>query len=466
MTQPATDSGSPDPGILQPKRELTSRTYAQLRRMVHRRRFREPPPASELAPNRLHFVDPTVEGAFREAFNAASVRHLRYGAAFTALLTALSGIIEAMFHPIADGDARVMALRFGVAVPCLVLTCALTWWPAAMRRIEWVTLGCILAIAFGYSLPALVWSPPGIGPSLLYQFALVLGAAYLAARLRFGWALAAGAGVLVAFAVAAWLVPPPPDQTILVVYFMAVSNALYAFAVWQLERSLRRNFLDARLLDAERNKAEELLLNILPRSIADRLKSEDRAIADGFEATVLFSDLVGFTEMSAHMTPGEVVALLDDVVSMFDDLATHHGLEKIKTIGDAYMVAGGVPDANANHAVAVASMALDMVDSVAMFNRTRGRTLRIRVGIDTGPVVAGVIGKSKFIYDLWGDTVNTASRMESHGMPGCIQVTESACRALQHAFVLEPRGAVQVKGKGEMATWMLMGRIAQVGQAS
>jgi class 3 adenylate cyclase len=212
-------------------------------------------------------------------------------------------------------------------------------------------------------------------------------------------------------------------------------------------------------LRVEREKSERLLLNILPSAIAERLKEDQGVIAESFsEATILFSDVVGFTQMSALITPVELVYLLNEIFSSFDELATRHGLEKIKTIGDAYMVAAGLPERRADHAEAMAEMALDMQDALAAFNRARGTTLNIRTGINTGPVVAGIIGTSKFIYDLWGDAVNTASRMESHSTPGRIQVTAATFERLRHAYLFETRGTINIKGKGDMSTYFLLGR--------
>lgn len=212
-------------------------------------------------------------------------------------------------------------------------------------------------------------------------------------------------------------------------------------------------------LRVEREKSDRLLLNILPSAIAERLKEDQGVIAESFsEATILFSDVVGFTQMSAQITPVELVYLLNEIFSSFDELAARHGLEKIKTIGDAYMVAAGLPERRADHAEAMAEMALDMQAALAAFNRAGGTSLNIRTGINTGPVVAGIIGTSKFIYDLWGDAVNTASRMESHSTPGRIQVTASTFERLRHAYLFEPRGTINVKGKGDMHTYFLLGR--------
>ncbi|QZZ19190.1 response regulator [Leptothermofonsia sichuanensis E412] len=212
-------------------------------------------------------------------------------------------------------------------------------------------------------------------------------------------------------------------------------------------------------LQAEQEKSERLLLSILPRPVAEQLKQTQSTIADSFaEATVLFADIVDFTGISTHRSPIEMVNLLNHIFSAFDNLAEKHGLEKIKTIGDAYMVVGGIPKHRPDHAEAIADMALDMQIAISKFNSETGESFSIRIGISTGPVVAGVIGTKKFIYDLWGDTVNTASRMESHGFPGAIQVTDSTYQCLKDKYLLEERGMIPVKGKGEMQTFLLKGR--------
>jgi class 3 adenylate cyclase len=212
-------------------------------------------------------------------------------------------------------------------------------------------------------------------------------------------------------------------------------------------------------LQAEQEKSEKLLLNILPKPIADRLKKGARTIADHFpDVTVLFSDLVGFTKLSTHITASELVEKLNEIFLAFDMLAESHGLEKIKTIGDAYMLVGGLPMPRADHVEAVADMAIDMVKAIKRLNIGNNNNFQIRVGIHTGPVVAGVIGKNKFNYDLWGDTVNTASRMESQGISGSIQISETTYQRIKDKFIFEQRGPIEVKGKGEMVTYLLKER--------
>jgi adenylate cyclase len=214
-------------------------------------------------------------------------------------------------------------------------------------------------------------------------------------------------------------------------------------------------------LRIEQDRAENLLLNILPRSIAERLKADSATIADQFAAaSILFADVVDFTPLSDLLQPADVVGLLDHLFTHFDLLAEHYGVEKIKTIGDSYMVAAGVPTPRTDHARVMALMALDMREAMRSEDGVGHLGLELRIGVNSGPVVAGVIGRKRFLYDLWGDAVNMASRMESHGTPGEIQVTRATYELLRDEFELEPRGTVPIKGKGDVETWYLVGRRA------
>jgi adenylate cyclase len=217
----------------------------------------------------------------------------------------------------------------------------------------------------------------------------------------------------------------------------------------------------------EQKLSERLLLNVLPRAIAERLKGRREEIGDSFpeviadsfpEVTVLFADIVGFTKFSTGVSPERLVVLLNEIFTDYDTIADNRGLEKIKSIGDAYMAAAGLPVPVDDHAVRAAHMALDMIDALARFNERSGYRFQIRIGINSGAVVAGVIGKRKFIYDLWGAAVNTASRMESHGVAGRVQITEATRLRLGDPFLFEERGAIDVKDMGELRTWFLAGR--------
>jgi len=212
-------------------------------------------------------------------------------------------------------------------------------------------------------------------------------------------------------------------------------------------------------LELERQKSENLLLNILPKPIAQRLKEKPSVIADHFNSTtVLFTDIVGFTKMSENLTPSDVVGFLNQIFTSFDDLVEKYKLEKIKTVGDAYMVAGGFPEPRIDHVEAVADFALEIQEILKTIGTEKNPTICMRTGIHTGPAVAGVIGNKKFIYDVWGDTVNTASRMESHGIAGEIQVSEVTYEKLKDDYVFQKRGSIEVKGKGAMMTYLLQGK--------
>jgi adenylate cyclase len=206
-------------------------------------------------------------------------------------------------------------------------------------------------------------------------------------------------------------------------------------------------------------RADTLLLNILPRSIAEKLKAKPQTIADQFTAaSILFADVADFTPMAERNSPVVVVEMLDQLFGHFDELADRYVLEKIKTIGDCYMAAAGIPSPRPDHAQALARMALDMLEAVESQGAMGKLGFELRIGINSGPVVAGVIGRKRFLYDLWGDAVNTAGRMQSEGTPGRIQITRATYELLKDEFICEPRGTVSVKGKGEMETWFLLGR--------
>jgi guanylate cyclase len=250
---------------------------------------------------------------------------------------------------------------------------------------------------------------------------------------------------------------PPPDwfTSTMLAMNIAVGGTM-VFTLLALFAKQRSEALAA--LRVEQAKAENLLLNILPRSIADRLKAESQPIADQFaSASILFADVVDFTPWSETLAPDEVVGCLDHLFRHFDDLAERYAVEKIKTIGDSYMVAAGVPEPRPDHAQALALMALDMLEAMRADGEAGHLGLELRIGINSGPVVAGVIGRKRFLYDLWGDAVNTANRMESYGTPGRIQITQATYALLADEFECEPRGTIAVKGKGEVETWYLVG---------
>ena len=262
--------------------------------------------------------------------------------------------------------------------------------------------------------------------------------------------------------------PAVPPKTIVVFFalnFVAISSVVYfllRYAALERDKSQTRLEEAHRLLQSEQERSERLLLNILPGPVAERLKMEDGTIADGFaDVTVMFADIVNFTTLAEGMSPNQIFAMLNKVFSSFDAMAERYGLEKIKTIGDAYMVAGGLNDeASINYSEALANMAIEMRDLLARDLSVNDHRLEIRMGIGTGPVVAGVVGKKKFIYDLWGDTVNIASRITSESVPGMIQVDVTTYRRLRNKFDFDPPKTIYLKGKGDTTVYTLRGRKA------
>jgi class 3 adenylate cyclase len=379
------------------------------------------------------------------------------------------------------GDLEVTCLRerlrrvpapvldAGLAVALAVaVTIQIRVAPGPGKPPDALAYGCGLVIAAlalvrrRWPLAVLLASAAALQIYYLSQYTSTYPAVPLSVALATAWAAGHHRWSLV---VAAWYVIGPlayavsqlseETRTPLTLLGDAVSNTAMFAAVLVLGEAVRSR----RALALEQQRSERLLLNVLPAPIAERLKAGEAVIADAFpEVTVLFADLVDFTRSSRRSSPAQVVATLNELFSVFDRLAQHHGLEKIKTIGDAYMVAGGLPDPLPDHAQAVAELALAMREEVARRADPSGQPLAVRIGIDTGPVEAGVIGTSKFSYDLWGDTVNTASRMESHGIPGCIQVTARTYQRLQAGYRFQRRGPIPVRGMGEMVTYFLLGR--------
>jgi adenylate cyclase len=338
----------------------------------------------------------------------------------------------------------------------------------------------LLAYALGWTIGAVLLARRRWPVAVLVASVTTLQAYYLlnypgmSAALPLAVALytAGAAGYLRwALLVAAWFVAGPllfrlvvdPEPALPVLGDLLRDAALW-LAILLLgdavhsRRALRRAY---RLLEAERARSEGLLRNMLPASIAGRLKQQQEVIADASpQVTVLFADIVDFTAHAARSPPAATVALLNELFSQFDALTETRGLEKIKTVGDAYMVAGGLPDPMPDHAGAVAELALEMLKVAAGRSLPEGGPVRLRIGVASGPVVAGVIGRRRFSYDLWGDTVNTASRMQTTGVPGCIQVTERTRDLLGDRYLFQERGRIQVKGKGQMRTYFLSGRAA------
>jgi class 3 adenylate cyclase len=374
-------------------------------------------------------------------------------------VTALRQRLQRLPAPVVDAGLAValavantigirVALAPGTRPDALAYACGLTIAALALVRRRW-PLAVLLASAA--TLQIYVANYTSIYRAI--PLSVALATAWAAGHRR--WSLLVAAWFVIA-PLAYHLSPLSEDtRTPLTLLGDAMSNAAMFAAVLVLGEAVRSR----RALQLEQERSERLLLNVLPAPIATRLKAGEAVIADAFpEVTVLFADIVDFTRRSQRISPAQVVQALNELFSAFDRLAQRQGLEKIKTIGDAYMVAGGLPNPRPDHAEAIAEMALAMQAEVTRRTDPSGQPLQVRIGIDTGPVEAGVIGTSKFSYDLWGDTVNTASRMESHGIAGCIQVTARTYQRLRDGYRFQRRGPIQVRGMGEMVTYLLVGR--------
>jgi class 3 adenylate cyclase len=403
----------------------------------------------------LRFTD-DLERPFLRDYFRKSVWQVRIAQLVGASLYGIFALIDPWVIP--EVTIHVWALRAAV-ITFFLITFALTYTPLFERWMQPAITGMALIAGFGMIWVMIVAPFPA---RELYHpgLTLVILAAYTFMKLRFAPAVVAALVLGVGYNVADVFIRDTPLPVLLSNnFYLLGANVVGMFAGYNMELYTRRDFLQRRRLEDEEAQVERLLLNVLPPSIAERLKYTPGSIADRFgSVTILFTDIVHFTELSSRVSAEELVALLNDVFSAFDELVEKHGLEKIKTIGDAYMAVAGVPTLRKDHAEAVADFALDMLEAMAGLNASRPEPLRLRVGMHTGPVVAGVIGTKKFAYDLWGDTVNTASRMESHGLPDAIQVTRATYERLRDNFELRRRGPIDVKGKGEMVTYMLIGR--------
>jgi class 3 adenylate cyclase len=418
----------------------------------------------------LAFSDADVERRYRADHHDRAARSARW-----AMASGAPGYVL-LYLILDDTEARRVVFAMIVIVMAGI---PLAWTNLFVRHYERITLGAMAALT-GLSVVLVLTLPPA--SAVLIAIAMITLNymwLFLFLRPRFPWALALGVCYLVAVVPTGASIwdrfgagEPPVGMAdvlaggrggaALVFAYGGFLLVLTASIAYRLERGDRVDFVLREELALAHHRSEQLLTNILPVPVAERLKNGESPIADECpDVTVVFADIADFTAMSSSMHPSDLVALLDDVFTRFDDLAVRHGLEKIKTVGDAYMAVAGAPEPKDDHAHAAAAMALDMVDTLADVDRADGTPLRVRVGIASGPAVAGVIGTSKFIYDLWGDTVNTASRMESQGLVGRVQVSESTRHLLGGDFEVEERGAVLIKGKGSLRTWLLAERTSR-----
>ena len=420
---------------------------------------------SALSPLSGAFADRALEAEFaREHFDLDVRRFTQFSIGLSILGFFAFGLQDALLLPSMRGEA--WAIRYGIIGPVGAIVLASTFTRAYARWHQAAMLVFGLALNVVVMWIAAMAPPPGFFIYNGYAVLFVTLGPFIA-RMNVISQIAYTALSLVLFATISRLISHP-DMVIALstLATLAAMGVIGALLARQLEMQARLMFLQRRTIrrqlaeiDLERAKSESLLLNILPVTVAARLKVDGGAIADAFgDVTVLFADIVGFTRMAERLSPVDVVRRLSELFSAFDDLAEQLGVEKIKTIGDAYMAASGLSLGPSRGAHAMAEMALHMLAHVEELGGRYEEPLSIRIGLNTGPVIAGVIGKKKFIYDVWGDAVNTASRMESHGAPGRVHVTDATRERLEEEYAFEARGMIDVKGKGPMQTHFLLGR--------
>jgi class 3 adenylate cyclase len=421
------------------------------------------PRAPRLDRLRLRFRDPALESAFRADHFAHNLGNIRFAfLAGIALWVSWGLLLRAQIQVLSEQRLDLL-MRWGVFIPMLLVGLALSFTPFFGRHWESISV----AIAVGTILAWIYYTSQILTLPAEYGYVgviLITSFTYTLLRLRFVLVAAItliGIGTYLPYAFSpAWVVPV---SRVLATLYLVSFGILGGLAAFRMERFTRRLFLRERQLDAERVRSDGLLLNILPQVIVDQLKaSPGRRIAQAFdEVSVIFVDAVGSTEQAARSSPERFANALDELFRRFDEIADRHGLEKVKTIGDAYMAVAGAPVPMADHAGAAAAMALEVIREAGEVRWPSGDPIAVRAGVASGPAVAGVIGRRKFAYDLWGDTVNLASRLEEHGEPGRVLVSEPTAGRLADRYEFGPARILDVKGKGPTPVRVLLGRPAE-----
>lgn len=402
----------------------------------------------------LRFSDPDLEQEFRRADNRAAVGRARFCALLAFALSLPFGSLDIFVAP--AHMERLVILRTLGCVALLSIAGLATWWRPAHRVIQ--VIACVGMTVYAWCTVAsvLVAAVPRdyarVGTILL-----LLGLVGVI-RVRIGPAALTVLATLPPVAFVVVLRRESLQSCVFELLSLLTYGILILTVAYVLERSKRTEFRANRDLEAERQRSDDLLHNILPEPIAHQLRDNPGALTDSVaEATVLFSDIVGFTPFSSSLAPAEIVHLLDTLFGKFDDLCEDRGIEKIKTIGDAYMAVAGIPRPDPDHAGSIVELAFEMQRAATAIAPLWPNELALRIGISSGPVVAGVIGHKKFAYDLWGDTVNTASRMESHGRSNRIHVSQSTHDLLRDRYAFSEPHQTEIKGKGAMTTYYLLG---------
>lgn len=417
-------------------------------------------PDVKMHPLLLRFDDPECERKFREAHDRASVPTVRLAGGLAIVLYAAFGVLDTQVAE--AGLGGLIAMR-AVVIVCLAMAVAATFHHAFPRIQQLVVCSAALVAGLGLASMQVIAEVPEAIPAMGTMLTLIFLFGFV--RARFVPALIT-AGLLVAGYEIALLLSDRGTLAVVYLNFELLGFVVVgAVACHTLERLWRRNFLREAEIQRERARSDALLHNVLPETIAQRLRVDPGAIAEAADdVTVLFADIVGFTPLTERTDPQGLVAVLDRLFARFDELCDAYGAEKIKTIGDGYMAVAGAPDPHDDAAAAMAELAFGIRDAAAELRDRRTGPLAVRVGVCTGPVLAGVIGRRRFAYDLWGDTVNTASRLESHAPPGIIQVCQATRDRLADRYDLDGPYQVDLKGKGPVAAWHLVGRQRRDGE--
>jgi len=412
--------------------------------------------------NKLRFPK-DIEKQFLADYNANTIFTTRLALVLGLILYSLFGILDIYAVPISRNF--VWFIRYAIVAPVMIFALVATYIPSFRKYLQ--ALMCIVSAVSGLGIVTMISVTREVEFGNRFYFTgliLISMWAYGLLRLRFWYAVLANLIIMVGYEFATIEIKQLlTTETGIVIFtmhnfFFLGANVIGMFTSYALERYTRRDFLQKFTIQTQRDQADDLLYNILPKRIAERLKRRKETIAEEFSsASVLFADIVNFTPISARFGPYEIVDMLNELFSMFDELVDRYGVEKIQVAGDGYMVAAGVPTPRPDHATVLARLALDMVESVRREEFLNGRhPIEIRIGINSGSLIAGVIGRKKYFYALWGDMVNTASRMESHGASGKIQITRDTYELLKDDFECEYIGEIPIKGKGQMEAWHLI----------
>ncbi|MFP6749353.1 MAG: adenylate/guanylate cyclase domain-containing protein [Alphaproteobacteria bacterium] len=411
---------------------------------------------------RLIFLDNDLEREFRAAERNRNLGQARFvlWLAFGILL-----VFAAADTFVLPADATTfVAWRAGLLSLTLIMLLAATYAPFFRTRWPLLMTLAVHAMTLAAGLTNAL-----VDVSMLYPsgFMLLILAGYLVVPLIFAYCIGTMTTATVVYLIFTAFAEVVDGQVLAQLTLqMVMANVVGVAALHRAERIRRLEHLTARRLDQQRLRYRELLTSILPAPVADRLQRGETVVDEYTDATVLFADIVGFTALAARFRPDQILELFNRIFAKFDELTAEHGLEKIKTIGDSYMVAGGVFGDRSDYLTAMADLALAMQRAASQIDDPDGDALHLRIGIHVGGLTAGVIGQRRFMYDLWGDTVNIASRMQNLGEPDRIQVSDDVRRRLDARYQLSPRGEIAVKGKGRMATWYLLGRTDENGKAA